>query len=149
MNDSVDENELKRIADISPNPIVDAGLPCIFENGKYRIDYCPLNELSVDRRKLIFSQLETNVRAFYEIDWGWDPNERKRELFSASSKFIFVVNPDDDEVLAWVMFKFDWDDVDEPEHPVLYLYEIHVTESQRCASLGTQVACFLFLTVLS
>ena len=53
------------------------------------------------------------------------------------SKFLLLVAPEDNnEVLAFVMFRFEWDDEDEPEYPVLFLYELQVAKSAQRLGLG-------------
>jgi Acetyltransferase (GNAT) family len=43
------------------------------------------------------------------------------------------------QLVGYAMFRFEWDDEDEPEHPVLYLYELQVHKGYRGLKIGTQV----------
>lgn len=73
------------------------------------------------------------------IDAGWtcDTTEKQKELFHRASRFILitkslptstdVTNIHKEELVAYMMFRFTWDDEDEPEYPVLYLYELQVS----------------------
>lgn len=42
-------------------------------------------------------------------------------------------------LLAFSMFKFTWDDEDEPEFPVLFCYELQVEERYRGCGLGARL----------
>lgn len=144
-DESIDICAAKNIANESLNPIADAGISEKLEvNGQVlKLEFKCLMALSVPLRKQLFTQLETNVREFYEIEWGWNENERKKELFAADSKFILLYNESNgNELVGWSMFKFDWDDLDEPEHSVLFCYELHVSPAYRGLSIGTQVFVF-------
>jgi hypothetical protein len=140
-DESVDVSEIKKIANASLNPLADAGVPAVLEvNGlQFRLEFRCLMALTVKERQQLFQQMETNVREFYEIEWGWTENERKKELFAADAKFLLVFNQESGNLAGWTMFKFDWDDLDEPEYCVLFCYELHVSPTMRGLSLGTKV----------
>lgn len=73
--------------------------------------------LTAQQKKTIFEMYSKNMQAFYEDipSWGWDASEKKKDLFRSTSRFLLLVNPDNhDEVHAFTMFRFEWDDEDEP-----------------------------------
>ncbi len=41
-----------------------------------------------------------------------------------------------DEIVAFVMFRFEWDDEEEPEHLVLFCYELQVSSTCHKRGLG-------------
>ena len=58
-------------------------------------------------------------------------------MFSKKSHFLVMKVPDTSggqEVVAFSHFQFVWDDEDEPEHPVLYCFELHVSEQHQVSS---------------
>lgn len=95
------------------------------------------------------------MKELYEANWGWKEIEKKSELFNGDSRFICVyeaVKSEDSDtsdasgmkvnrdLVAFVMFRFEWDDEDEPEHPVLFCYEIQVSNAHRSQQIGRHVS---------
>ena len=62
-------------------------------------------------RNQLMNILEINMKDYYEKTWGWDIIEKTNEIFAGDSKFIIIRNVSN-EIVAWCMFKFDWDDLD-------------------------------------
>lgn len=94
-------------------------------------------------RSQIYSLLEENMQElFIASNWGWDEESKRKELFHALSRFL-VVKDSKDKVAAFVTFRFEWDDEDEPEYPVLFLYEIQVSEDHRGKQLGSILLSYL------
>jgi hypothetical protein len=147
-DESLDICAIKNMANASLNPLVDAGIATTIELQKsesesvisLRVEYKPVVGLSVQQRIIILKQMEENVRQFYELEWGWNENDRKKELFSADAKFILLQDEATSDIVGWTMFKFDWDDLDEPEHCVLFCYELHVAHTLRGHSCGAKVS---------
>ena len=123
-------------------------------------------DLSKLDRISIFNLLETNMKLWYEKNWGWRETEKKKELFHPNSRFLCAykrpssVNSDtnltksslpspiapnavDNELIGFVMFRFEWDDEDEPEHPVLFCYEIQICKIYCGQNIGSQVSIFV------
>lgn len=109
----------------------------------------PSNNMPLSTRMNIFELLRENMKIFYEISgWGWNETEKQKELFHPHSRFLLLTSPspaaansderrlDREEVVGFAMFRFEWDDEDEPEHAVLYLYEVQVKQSLQRAGLG-------------
>ena len=123
------------------------------------------SELTPEDRDRIFQLFEANMKSIYERTWGWKPIDKKRELFHVDTRFIYVVEDkitdeegrlDDVEnvqscippFIAFAAFRFDWDDEDEPEHPVLFCYELQVDERFRGLKIGVKVDFAAFTTLL-
>mmetsp|Transcript_30986 Transcript_30986/g.29598 ORF Transcript_30986/g.29598 Transcript_30986/m.29598 type:complete len:217 (-) Transcript_30986:83-733(-) len=95
----------------------------------------------------IFSILEENMKTWYEKTWGWKQTEKKKEIFQSDSRFLCIyeapesVNSSNREVankrlVAFAMFRFEWDDEDEPEHPVLFCYEVQIRQDYQGLKIG-------------
>ena len=120
-------------------------------------------DLSKSDQVIIFRILEENMKSWYTKNWGWKEIEKKKELFHPNSRFLCVykrpssVDCDttlkdlnlscsaapimqiSDELIGFTMFRFEWDDEDEPEHPVLFCYEIQMCKDHRGQSIGSHV----------
>ncbi|KAI0800909.1 acyl-CoA N-acyltransferase [Fomes fomentarius] len=79
------------------------------------------------------------MRALVEpSSFGWDPEDKKAELFDDSSRFIMVHHRKDSQVsqstlVAFSMFRFELGDEDEDS---VYCYELQVVEGYRGYGLG-------------
>ena len=102
---------------------------------KCNLKCCKTFALSKEIKEPIYSLLEVNMRSFYESTWGWDRDSKTKELFSPSSYFITLTTTDS-ELVAFAMFKFSWDDEDEPEFPVLFCYELQVAPKYQGCGVG-------------
>jgi len=130
-------------------------LPVMFsslkdETQSFHLKYCTKLDPKVTLK--IFEIFENNMRVHYEETWGWNRNEKMKELFHPAARFIVVTNAkgvetnlqynsvdipiDPSEIVAFTIYRFDWDDEDEPEHPVLYCYELQVLNSFQAHGLG-------------
>lgn len=145
-DDSYDESAIIKSANSKQDLLSDAGLRAtltLANEKSYRVEFRNVTQLTELEKFEMFALCEQNMRAFYETTWGWNAAEKHREIFSHNAKFLLILDVDCEEVRqqvkSWVMFKFDWDDLDEPEHPVCFVYELQVRESERSQSIGTQV----------
>ena len=120
--------------------------------------------LSKNERQTIFTIFEKNMKQLYVKNAAWHEAEKKKELFHPDSRFLcvyasprsqdttmqqsapsssmntFEKDQGNEEIIAFVMFRFEWDDEDEPEHPVVFCYEIQICENYRGRSLGKHVS---------
>ncbi|KAI0660436.1 acyl-CoA N-acyltransferase [Cubamyces menziesii] len=90
----------------------------------------------------IWDLYEANMRALVEpSSFGWDPLEKRKELFHRDSRFILVYPDDPDSQdstkspsapIAFSMFRFDMEEGDD----VLYCYELQVSKPFRSSGLG-------------
>ena len=95
--------------------------------------------LNPNQKNNIFNMLKSNMKELYENEkeWGWNDNDKSKELFSPRSKFLVVANSSEpDNIIAFTMFKFEFDDEEEPEHPVLFCYELQIDKSYHMQGIG-------------
>ena len=156
IDDRYDETEVLAAAKSCLNHLEE----CEFNrewNG-YLLKCKSVSNLTESDKGSIYKIFEDNMKKLYEANWGWKEIEKKRELFNPDSRFICVykalksedsdisdtsglkVNPMDCDLIAFVMFRFEWDDEDEPEHPVLFCYEIQVNSAHHKQQIGRHVS---------
>lgn len=135
--DNMDESELIQQANMLTDFVGVCGLQS-FESEQYRILCKKSIELSPSERTTLFNILQTNMKSIYEsTSWGWEEAQKRKEMFAPASRFILLVNPaDETDILAFSMFRFEWDDEEEPEHPVLFCYEVQVPAAHQKRGFG-------------
>jgi GNAT superfamily N-acetyltransferase len=111
------------------------------------------NFLTDIEQNSIFMILEENMKTWYEKTWGWKETEKKKEIFQSDSRFLCLyevpesMNAPNNTVslgedvankrlVAFAMFRFEWDDEDEPEHPVLFCYEVQIRQDHQGLKIG-------------
>ena len=108
-----------------------------------KIEFKNIAQVNGQEKEEMFLIFEESMKALYESTWGWDKDAKIKEIFSTNAKFLIVRSERTEEaegiIVGWAMFKFEWDDLDEPEHPVCFCYEIHVHSSYRSHSIGGQL----------
>lgn len=116
-----------------------AKLPVAVELGEnsFNVDCIKATNLTSKQKTTIMDILRDNMREMYEANgWGWKEVEKRKEVFDRRSRFILLLNAQSDEVVAYVIFRFEWDDEDEPEYPVSYCYELQVAQSVQKVGAG-------------
>jgi N-alpha-acetyltransferase 40 len=78
------------------------------------------------------------MKPIYEATWGWDKESKSKELFDPAAYFL-ILQTAAGELIAFSMFKFTWDDEEEPEFPVLYCYELHVATKFQGCGIGAKL----------
>ena len=141
----------------------------------FSVVYKRARDLTEADKSIIMSILESNMKTHYEKTWGWKPLEKSKELFHPDSTFIClyptvaVVSTNDasasvtvgvdassvtsssssgkttTELVGYSMFRFEWDDEEEPEHPVLYCYELQLAAELHGQRIGSKVCIDVFL----
>ena len=118
-----------------------------------------LTEAEKDR---IYQLFEINMKDWYEKNWGLKEIEKKKELYNTESHFICVHKStglteskvvesfgssaseqegiEGNELVAFVMYRFEYDDEDDPEFPVLFCYEIQICDAYRGQKIGRHVS---------
>lgn len=94
--------------------------------------------LSAKQKTCIMDILRGNMRKLYEDSgWGWKEVEKRKEVFNKMSRFITISTCEDGiDIIAYIIFRFVWDDDDEPEFPVAYCYELQVDRSMQKKGVG-------------
>ncbi|KAI1793910.1 acyl-CoA N-acyltransferase [Ganoderma leucocontextum] len=97
--------------------------------------------LSSSDRDAIWNLWETNMRAMAEpSSFGWDPPEKKEELFHENSRYILMLHSDSTplveetglRIVAFTHFRFEFDQ----DKELVYCYELQVADGFRYRGLG-------------
>lgn len=108
--------------------------------GSFKLSSLISVQLSTSQQKQIFSILKSNVERYYlASDWGWNEETKRKELFHINSKFLIFEDAIKSTVAGFAMFRAEFDDEDEPEHPVIYVYELQIADSYRGKGLGRKL----------
>lgn len=98
---------------------------------------CMAQDLRTAQKVAMMDILRDNMRAMYEsAGWGWQEVEKRKEVFNKRSRFLYICAPETEEIKAYAVFRFEWDDEDEPEYPVVYCYELQVLQSAQKMGAG-------------
>jgi len=109
------------------------------------------SQLSSNEKEEIFNLLQVNMKDLYEQTWGWNKDEKWKDVFHPESRLIVVsVSPISSEefgttepsvktISAFVAFRFTWDDEDEPEYPVVYVYELQIAATHHRLGIGQKL----------
>ena len=115
-------------------------LPSCPEKGNLEIQYfaSPLPSDLHDACMLLF---QANMGELYEkSEWGLDLQEKAEELRHEHARFLIVTpNKESRDLVAFVHFRFDVNDDDQPTEEVLYVYEIQVSLDARRFGLGKRL----------
>ncbi|KAH9944079.1 uncharacterized protein BXZ73DRAFT_39517, partial [Epithele typhae] len=91
------------------------------------------SDIPTERREEIWNLWETNMRTLTEpSSFGWDPDEKKEELFHADARYILLCSGEQGTLVAFTTFRFDFDE----DVPQLYCYELQVSPNYRRCGLG-------------
>lgn len=163
--DDVDEVERIRMANAITN--IHAVLPALpasyrpapststSSRNTFQVSYCATSALTPKQTLKLFEIFESNMKVHYEETWGWNKNERFKEIFDPASRFIIVSSSatmdgendappsvkdvDPATIAGYCTYRFCWDDDDEPEHPVMYVYELQVHSAHRGLGIGRRL----------
>lgn len=138
-----DELEIIRTACSLDNIVVACELPyCV--NDMY-IFVVKMNDLTLRTKFKIMTILEENMKSYYErTSWGWNEAELNKETLSGLNRILLVSTHQnfqevENNMVAFAIFRFDWDDEDEPEYPVLYLYQLQILQNFQRRGLGKSI----------
>jgi GNAT superfamily N-acetyltransferase len=142
MGDDMDDEECLLQANavqivVAPFEFLDkAGAPT-----GYQIRSINSSAVTMVQRNAMFALLKGNMQDIYNAcSWGWEEKKRFADVSHVNSRFLAVYRPETPDVIeAFCMFRFDWDDDDEPEYAVLYVYELQVSEALRGRGVGWQL----------
>lgn len=145
-DDNVDMIELIRTAsaidDHMKHMNINDIITYIDSNKEYKIKCMKASQLSIQQKEMLFNLFEKNMKEMYEKTWGWNKDDKMKELFTSASKFLMIIaekNENEEEIIAFSMFRFEWDDEDEPEYPVLYCYELQISNSYQGKGIGKHI----------
>lgn len=153
--DSIDEEFLIKSANASTNVLGDAQITSLTFSGKsgnpghvFDVRCHNHREVSKTLCDKMFEMFAENMEPFYRSSsWGWNEKERKKEFNQPLNRYLVASNPVNDELAGFCMFRFEYDDDEEPEHPVLYLYELQIKSDYRGQGIGCQVRLrYLYIT---
>jgi ribosomal protein S18 acetylase RimI-like enzyme len=139
MDDNMDEAQLLREANDVADLRTAAGLPETLQLGEdsYKVLGVRPRDLSFKQRDSISHLLRSNMEDMYkQAGWGWKEEEKSREIYHSMARLLLITSNDTDDVKAFTAFRFEWDDDEEPEFPVLYLYELQVHPCMRYKGAG-------------
>lgn len=140
MSSQLSATQVLELARAANNFAADVGLPQEFELGgeTFVVCGCKAQDLSTKGKARIMDILRENMRTMYEeVGWGWKEVEKRKEVLHKESRFVLLSRKDNPlETVAYAIFRFVWDDDDEPEYPVLYCYELQVEKSAQNKGAG-------------
>ena len=132
------------------------------DSRSFDIRACVVANLTPLEKEEMFNLFEINMKQQYLQNWGWNPLEKRNEMFHPMNRFLCVYESTEEmkgeggedgvvdktifelkqipyserKLVAYTMFRFDWDDEEEPEHPVLYCYELQVCSTFQGDRIG-------------
>lgn len=139
MSDNLDMVMQIKEANAVDDFVVVAGLSSIIElrGQQFQIRSCKAQDLKSAQKAVMMDILRDNMRIMYEAaGWGWKEVDKRKEVFDRRSRFLFISDPATESILAYTVFRFEWDDEDEPEYPVVYCYELQVHQSAQKMGMG-------------
>jgi len=103
----------------------------------YELDVLSSAQISSSLRKSIWTLYEVNMKKLLiPSSFGWDPSDKKKELFHPDSRYI-LIRPASGALVAFASFRFDVEpDVDDVDEDIVYLYELQVASASRKLGLG-------------
>mmetsp|Transcript_5170 Transcript_5170/g.20625 ORF Transcript_5170/g.20625 Transcript_5170/m.20625 type:complete len:293 (+) Transcript_5170:214-1092(+) len=105
--------------------------------GGFCVRSCDASGLAASSLQQVILLTESNMKVFYKRSpWGWDRRKKKQEMTHRSARYVLVCDEEADEIAAFCHFRFEFDDEDEPERPVLYCYELQVHPNYQRKGLG-------------
>ena len=109
-------------------------------NKKYTLKCVKSSCLTTPQKNDLFALFEANMKDMYDKTWGWNKEDKIKELFAPTSKFLMIEDNDDaDKIVAFTTFRFEWDDEEEPEYPVLYCYELQISDDHQGKGIGKRL----------
>ena len=124
----------------------------------FSIEYMSSTQLQANETLLnsCLKLFEDNMKVYYEnSSWGFNLDDKKEEFVHPKAKFLLLfVNSDSEDnssttrtgedntkqLIGFVHFRYEWNDDDEPTHPVLYCYELQITKQyqrMKCCKKST------------
>lgn len=114
-------------------------MPSSISSLTHQLQFKKSYALTPAEKKSLLNIFVTNMEGLYQqAGWGWDLAKEQKELFHITSRFLYLTDrTKNDEIVGFIMFRFEWDDEDEPEHPVIFVYQLQVESSSQHLGLGS------------
>ena len=114
---------------------------------KLSLRYSSSSDMSDKEIRDCLTLFERNMGELYrKSSWGLDMRTKESEFRHRRARFLVVRTTDEnreEDLVAFVHFRFDLDDDESPSMPVLYLFEIQIDSSYRRRGLGKQLMALL------
>lgn len=92
--------------------------------------------LNEEQRESIRSLYLANMSGLHSLMESSSLASHPDDGYFLHPEALYLIVNHDTHLIAFAMFKFEWDDLDFPENPVLYLYELQVVDSWRNQGIG-------------
>lgn len=113
-----------------------------YKKANFAADICFFTAETIPKLQLqsCFELLKVNMHAMYNAcpEWGWKDKAKMRELKSPEARYLVVYTEGTSDICAFVHFRFCAEE-DKNNVPVLYMYELQVSESARRKGLGKRL----------
>jgi len=114
----------------------------IFNEGnaeRYELLSLMASDIKPSQLESMIAIYESMMRPLHEsCSWGWNLEEKKSEFTDSSNRYLLLLT-ESSEIAAFCIFRFEFDDLEMPEFPVLYCYELHVQSAHMGKKIGTNV----------
>ena len=143
-NEDLDEEELLKKANSIENLVSTFSLTDTYSINKgetkkaLHLSHFTAKMLNPNQKLKIFAILESNMKKLYlDNGWSWNDVNKNNEIFHNPSHYLILHDEENvEDIVAYILFRFEWDDEEEPEYPVLYVYEVQLVEEWRSCGAG-------------
>lgn len=141
------EETVDKINALSPSAFLNRFLPpssSLLQHRDYKIALKPVTALDGDDFMACFRLIESTSAADYKnSSRGWHPKKKQLEMKEDNMQYLLIrtegkgceagtQTDTEHEIVAFLSFMFTIED----DHPVVYIYEIHLGEAHRGSGLG-------------
>lgn len=99
----------------------------------------PSNQIAEDRLNHCLILFENNMGEMYKnSSWGLDMEEKSAELKNNKARFLFAID-NDERLVGFIHFRFEYDDEESPNCAVLYIYETQIESAYRRCGVGKRL----------
>ena len=100
------------------------------------ITFLPSSQIDDNRQTEFLTLFEKNMGEMYRnSSWGLDMDGKSAELRNDKARFLFVTD-DEESLVGFLHFRFEYDDEESPTCAVLYVYEIQIESAYRRCGVG-------------
>lgn len=153
MDEDLDESYQIKVANACRDIISEVGLPRSIDGIPgmlLRVDCSAGSSLPFQQQEEVYSIAETNMKDIYNnFGWGWQPVEKRNEFFHPLSRVYILVDQSSSQIIGFGIFRFEYDDEEEPEFIVLYIYELQIREPFQRMGYGAKVGDLCYIGEIS